>query len=216
MDKASSVLPVFSNSDNEDDKIDSTTVFPDDTSEDQSKAKDFVLNYIGGLRLTLIPGGNCAVGAPWLPWCSHQYAAKIPRQHTPRTIIILIRKTTFSRLRDQGGAEWAVNILSRNRGDVAPLVEFLQRFCCRNRCICSYIIPVTVVQQNRFLSEPILGSPQTDCTSNGPGIYRYPLVEQPDVFLLPLCVPVSYGTGLQYEYILVLADLSVEGGGGFA
>lgn len=38
MDKASSVLPVFSNSDNEDDKIDSTTVFPDDTSEDQSKA----------------------------------------------------------------------------------------------------------------------------------------------------------------------------------
>jgi hypothetical protein len=47
--------------------------------------------------------GDCAVASTMSPWCSHQYAAKIPRQHTPRTIIILIGKTTFSRLRDQGG-----------------------------------------------------------------------------------------------------------------
>ena len=43
----------------------------------------------------LIPGGNCAVASTMSPWCSHQYVAKIPRQHTPRTIIILIGKTTF-------------------------------------------------------------------------------------------------------------------------
>jgi hypothetical protein len=80
----------------------------------------------------LIPGGNCTVRSTMSAWCSHHYAAKIPRQHTPRTIILLIVKTTFSRVRDQGGAEWAVNILSRNRGDVASLVEVLQQKCCRN------------------------------------------------------------------------------------
>jgi hypothetical protein len=62
------------------------------------------------------------------PWCSHQYyAAKIPRQHTPRTIIILLRKTTFPRLRDQGGAEWAVNILREIEVTWRPLVLVILR-----------------------------------------------------------------------------------------
>jgi hypothetical protein len=36
-----------------------------------------------------------------------------------------------------------------------------------------------------------------------------------EAFLLPLCVPVSYVAGLQYEYLLMLAGSSVERCGGF-
>jgi hypothetical protein len=60
-------------------------------------------------------------------WCSHQYAAKIPRQHTPRTIIILTGKTTFPCLQDQGGAEWAVNILQEIEATWRPLVVVVLR-----------------------------------------------------------------------------------------
>jgi hypothetical protein len=67
------------------------------------------------------------------PWCSHQYAAKIPRQHTPRTIIILLGKTTFSRLRDQGGAEWAVNILREIEATWRPLVVVLRQFAVETK-----------------------------------------------------------------------------------
>jgi len=68
---------------------------------------------------------------------------------------------------------------SRNRGDVAPLVEFLQQKCCRNRCSCNSHASDRR-QQNRFLSEPLwrnIGSSQMDCTTNGTGTDRYPLDE---------------------------------------
>jgi hypothetical protein len=54
---------------------------------------------------------DCAMRSTMSSWCSHQYAAKIPRQHTPRTIITLIGMPTFFMCGIKGVSEWVVSIL---------------------------------------------------------------------------------------------------------
>jgi hypothetical protein len=136
---------------------------------------------------------------------AHQPAAKIPRQHTPRTAIMV--GMNFSRW--AGSRRCQITIF---RGDVVPPVEFLQHAVEIMQLRLARPSDSAVCKpfqgpswQNRFLSEPLwrnIGSSsrEIDCTNEGTridsihGLKRYPSVPTGGASragLLPLFVHTS-------------------------